>query len=891
MKYQATQAPMLGAAVDLIPWSYVYRSDRAVQEKPEADLILRRLRRLDSVYRTVLEKYGAEQVKSPFYKQDDILTPQLPAPINPILTGALWVGGVKDYGVTLRWEDDCNIPNPADVEVRTYPTAWGWFGWTNDKILEGPEISEDGREWFYPCPEGATMDFAYSTRVPAATEMIAVFAPKGTAIPRLQVTGGSLGNWQELDVVVEWGHGVDFADAKPEIFGHVCEILSCEIDEQSKRARVKCLYSAEGRYGFDSRLTLSLCADEGEGATVLVRQLAEQPIWVAEVGILFYPAAMNLDAKAYIASLESRAGEGIRARVRAHREGESFRETFERVRLWRCPEGSELGEFPEAPPAQFELHVPDAHWERVYHHAIEQLRGPNMWGMLSSEVGRVTMAMELNGLYDAAQKIYDYFLPAPGIKSDGDFTDPAGSLEWANGMKFDMGYYHEGTHSSTGKLLFSMMYRYFMTGDAEWLNSMLPRLKEAAKWIIRERRDYLKDIPNRDQLHIRGMMPASMLGDYALPSCDWHFYYTDNAYAQMGIEAMAEAMELSGDPDAAWMRQEADAFREDFLRIIKREALLAPVRRGHDDVWRSFVPYAAYYGGLLQYGEETNIPQYNFGITNLFDGALPICEKGSVLSAFDRRSIGIVNAMEVGGMKVSVAALEKLDHPAATEEARRENERLAQNSAVTTEKVASEAEQESPDLWFWNTFADLPKVSHNANIYLRHDDIPNFLRFFFNHAVVMVGSNGKMWEHAHPAVMESCENPDNGTAGWFAENFRNMLLMEDEGVLWITKGTPRAWLRDGKTIRIGDAPTYYGALSYTITSTLGSDNAITADITVPDRLSVPQIKLRLRHPDAAKIKNVRVDGACAGFCILPDGETVQIDAPAKGASLRVRVEY
>jgi hypothetical protein len=890
MKYPATQAPMLGAAVDLIPWSYVYRCDRDVQEKPEADLIPRRLRRLDAVYRTVLEKYGAEAVKSPFYKQDDILTPQLPAPQNPLLTGALWVGGIKDYGVTLRWEDDCTIPDPADVEVRTYPTAWGWFGWTNDKILEGPEISEDGREWFYPCPEGATMDFAYSTRVPAATEMIAVFAPKDTSIPRLQVTGGSLGKWRELDVMVEWGHGVDFADAKPEIFGHVCEILSCEIDETAKRARVKCLYSEEGRYGFDSRLTLSLVAEQGEGATVLVRELAKQPVWVAEVGILFYPAAMDMDAQAYIASLGTRADEGIRARVRAHREGESFREIFERVRLWRCPEGSKLEEFPQAPDAQFDIHVPDAHWERVYQHAIEQLRGPNMWGMLSSEVGRVTMSMELNGLYEPAQKIYDYFLPAPGIKSDGDFTDPAGSLEWANGMKFDMGYFHEGTHSSTGKLLFSMMYRYFMTGDAAWLKSMLPRLKVAADWIIRERREYLKDIPNRAELHVAGLMPASMLGDYALPSCDWHFYYTDNAYAQMGLDAMARAMAMIDDPDAARMRAEADAFRADLLRVIKREALLAPVRPGADGVWRSFVPHCAYSGGLLHYGEETNIPQYNFGIINLFDGALALFEKDSVLSAYDRRTIGTVDGMEVGGMKISVATLAKLDHPAATEEARRENERLAQSNAAKADAPQATAE-EGPDLWFWNTFADLPKISHNANLYLRHDDIPNFLRYFFNHAVVMVGNNGKMWEHAHPAVMESCENPDNGTAGWFAENFRNMLLMEDEDVLWITKGTPRAWLRDGNDIRIGGAPTYYGALSYTITSTLGSDNAITAEITVPDRLPVPQIKLRLRHPDAAKIKSVCVDGACDGFAILPDGETVQIDAPAKGASLRVRAEY
>ncbi len=890
MKYQATNLPTAGCAVDLIPWSYLWRRDREVQEHPEAELILRRLARLDKVYRTALPTLGEEMVKSPFYKQDDILTPQLPPPTHPLLTGALWVGGVKDYGVTLCWEDGCDVPDPADVEVRTYPTAWGWFGWTNDKILEGPEISEDGREWFYPCPEGATMDFAYSRRVPAATEMIAVFAPEGVAIPRLFLTGGSLGNWRELDVVVEWGRGVDFADAVPSISGHVCVIVSQQIDAQAKRAIVKCLYSEEGRYGFDSRLTLTLCEEEGEGATVLLRDLAKQPVWVPEVGVLFYPAMDDFDAAAYINALMQRQEDGLCARVRAHREGESFREIFERVRLWRCPEGSTLEDFPDAPSAQFELHVPDAHWEKVYHHAIEQLRGHNMWGMLSSEVGRVTMAMELNGLYDAAQKIYDYFLPAPGIKSDGDFTDPTGSLEWANGMRHDMGYFHEGTHSSTGKLLFSMMYRYFMTGDADWLRSMLPRLKVAADWIIRERREYLNYIPNREDLHVYGLMPASMLGDYALPSCDWHFYYTDNAYAQMGLAAMAEAMEMIGDADAPRMRAEAEDFKAILLKVIKREALLAPVRHGHDGIWRSFMPHCAYSGGLLHYGEETNIPQYNMGIINLFDGALAICEKDSVLPACDRRSIGTVNGMEVGGMKISIATLASLNHPAATEEARRENERLAKN-ATATEAKPEQSTTESPDLWFWNTFADLPKISHNANMYLRQDDIPNFLRFFFNHAVVMVGSNGKMWEHAHPAVMESCENPDNGTAGWFAENFRNMLLMEDEGVLWITKGTPRAWLRDGNTIRIGGAPTYYGALSYTVTSTLAAEQTITAEITVPDRIEIPAIKLRLRHPEAAKIQSVCVDGDCRGFRILPDGETVLIDVPAMGGELTVKAKY
>ena len=35
------------------------------------------------------------------------------------------------------------------VEVRVYPTSYGWFGWTVDKVLRNPDVSEDRRMWTY----------------------------------------------------------------------------------------------------------------------------------------------------------------------------------------------------------------------------------------------------------------------------------------------------------------------------------------------------------------------------------------------------------------------------------------------------------------------------------------------------------------------------------------------------------------------------------------------------------------------------------------------------------------------------------------------------------------------------------------------------------------------
>jgi hypothetical protein len=44
---------LAGQPAELSAWAYAYRADRKVQEKPEAYFVLRRLERLDRVYRPV----------------------------------------------------------------------------------------------------------------------------------------------------------------------------------------------------------------------------------------------------------------------------------------------------------------------------------------------------------------------------------------------------------------------------------------------------------------------------------------------------------------------------------------------------------------------------------------------------------------------------------------------------------------------------------------------------------------------------------------------------------------------------------------------------------------------------------------------------------------------
>ena len=189
----------------------------------------------------------------------------------------------------------------------------------------------------------------------------------------------------------------------------------------------------------------------------------------------------------------------------------------------------------------------------------------------------------------------------------------------------------------------------------------------------------------------------------------------------------------------------------------------------------------AYARGLT--GPELGAPQ--FPECDRFMGALPLAEPFAALDANDVRMVDTLNVMEELGTSVSAV---------------RELEEARKKKGLSTD-----------DAWFWNCYVILPKASHNANIYLLQDDVPNFLRFWMNSYAAMVGADGKLWEAlAFGQLYGLCSAPDNGTAGWFMENFRNLLVMEDGQSLWVARATPRVWLEQGKKIAVKNAPTYFG---------------------------------------------------------------------------------
>jgi hypothetical protein len=159
--------------------------------------------------------------------------------------------------------------------------------------------------------------------------------------------------------------------------------------------------------------------------------------------------------------------------------------------------------------------------------------------------------------------------------------------------------------------------------------------------------------------------------------------------------------------------------------------------------------------------------------------------------------------------------------------------------------------------WFMAGWQYQGGLERTANMHLSGDDIPVFLRSFFNcYAVDILPNDGYVFnEHAvHGPPDKIFEEAA------FLERFRNLLVMEDGQNLWLARATPRAWLEQGKRIAVKNAPTHFGATSYEIISDVEHDT-IKAQVHLPDRGRPDTVLLRLRHPRAKPIRAVTVNGA------------------------------
>jgi len=167
------------------------------------------------------------------------------------------------------------------------------------------------------------------------------------------------------------------------------------------------------------------------------------------------------------------------------------------------------------------------------------------------------------------------------------------------------------------------------------------------------------------------------------------------------------------------------------------------------------------------------------------------------------------------------------------------------------------------------------------------DEVKPFIRSYFNTIAAMLNPEVlTLWEGL--AAFSSGAWDKTHETGYFLQQTRFMLVMEHGDELWLAPLITSNWLKDGLTVAVTNAPTFFGKVSYRLQSH-AAQGYIEATINPPTRQAPKIVVLRLRHPDGKPMRAVTINGKPhADFD--PQKETVRI-APDGAAPIVVRGSY
>jgi hypothetical protein len=890
--FSAEDRPDLGKILDqpaeLSAWAYAYRADLKVQEKPEAWFVVRRLERLDQAYRPVslLLSQGNSKKGAPWPVQEgdwQLFRRQqvwdngelLPAPQGVLKSALLWEGRMHFKRVEVHWPKGQGAPpSPQNVEVRIYPSPYGWFGWQSDlQVKVKPDVSEDGSAWVY----NGDWD---------GVDMIAVFVQPtdtaGSAVPQILAYGTE--RWQRMDLEIEWGfksgtQDADYSGRVEAFFGLIGEVAPLAGDPGTVKDGWNAWKSPAGSggrrgitvpvcyiepavelvknlpkfpYGHPRDTRITLWTKSGS-FTFLLKDLNNGPILAPEYGFFVTKAGSGKGAREFAGQLATSKAKSIREMTREHPEA-TWEEAMREITLPMLPRETTPPPYQqvEDPPMQVEL--PETRWMEAWRMGVSQLkRGELTYMNLALEAPRPIHAMDAVGLHHTAAKWLEAFLQRPGAAADGDFNDGSGN--------FSIGKLFFGTaitdcpgsdtyelvhNGGTGRILYDLAEHYFLTGDRPWFKTNQWRMQAAAEWIIRQRMHYLKEVPNRADLWVAGLQPPQHIADCAWGQSEWKWYANIEAWYCQGLRRFAEAMSEVDPDNAGKYLEQSRQYRMALQKAVDRAITLSPLMKVRDGTYRSYIPPIFYIRGP-SIGQVVQIAMTDD------DWPMELVDSAEVPAVDDIRVDGHLDVCE------DVLALNST-HLFGS-----------QRFQILTER-RRERGLSSGDDWFWGGASSQLGYSFLANVYLRRDEVSSFLRQWVNNYASFVMPTPQyvflehFLNHENSDVVDSFKkgeylNYRNGHAlSYFIEQFRSLLVWEEGDILWLAKATPRHWLQQGQTISVRNAPSDFGALAYQIVSD-ADHGKVSATVEIPSRHPARLVLLRLRHPKALPMQSATVNGA------------------------------
>ncbi len=477
------------------------------------------------------------------------------------------------------------------------------------------------------------------------------------------------------------------------------------------------------------------------------------------------------------------------------------------------------------------IEIPDRHLQNIFdaslHHFLLVLTkngnkgeySPNTamlyYGSIGSESNPVIRALDMRGLPDFAAGSLQAFLSTQGeFMPEGDYLSKEGGF-----YRFWPLYTID-----QGGVLWALAEHYFVTRDADWLRRVAPQMVAGCDFIIRARARMKKLNPDGTKPLHYGFAPAGCAADPR----DWQYSFILNSWFYAGLRRASLALQDIDAENARRIAADADDYQHCILTALKESLVRSPVTRLRDN---SSVPSLSPYLGPRGFSTE------------LKDSVDPDLRHGyaydCTIGPFHLFNCGVLepNDPVVSWMLNYLEDRFFLFTPLP--------------SRVNLDNIATD--------WFnLGGFEKLqPYYVHYQEAYLRRDQIPNFLRGFFNTLAAI----------SDPDTLTFQEELDFGGGqphktheeGWFFEQIRSMLVIESGEELHLAAGTPRKWLEDGQRISIRNAPTYFGKVGYEIVSAIKAGK-IHGSVQSPRRNPPSRVLLRLRHPSRQQLKRVTVNG-------------------------------
>lgn len=435
--------------------------------------------------------------------------------------------------------------------------------------------------------------------------------------------------------------------------------------------------------------------------------------------------------------------------------------------------------------------------------------GTFRYGVYPNESVMMVSDLDRRGYHREARANLDAFLHYQGtVPLPGNYKSSEGEFYGAAGH--EMGGYNK----NHGYVCWALAEHWRYTRDRDWMARSMPGLLKACQWIIDERQATMRKSAEGQAVLEFGWLPSGSLEDVT----DYWYWLSTNAATVWGFQALADALADYGHPQATQLQKEAASFKDDFLRGINESRVRCPVVQLRDGTYVPKIPSQLYERGRA-----------HGWIRETLEGAI-FLPAYQLLAPNAPETLWILKDYE-------------------------DNLYISSDYGYSIPAF--------DNFWF-----SRGGISMQANLldgplpYLWRDDIPHFVRAYFNGLASAFYPETRMCnEHSLPELGypagDHFKSSDEAQSTYW---LRLMFVNDEQGqILHLGQAIPRYWLTDGREVAIERSATHFGLLSFRLKSAVAAGR-IEAVVEPPERNPPQEIRVRFRHPQAKPIRSVTLNG-------------------------------